>query len=147
MELAPHRDMAFTQLRTILSMLIALSGFVAACSRSHAREETIPGPQLGQSTARGPSDPTRPLAISQNDPYGVSAPISNAPRGPAPVTTQTPEPPAGAPAQTTPIQTTPITPQETQPGVFTPPPPPSDQTSPPASQPQAPAGQPVPPQP
>ena len=128
--------MAFTQLRTILSMLIALSGFVAACSRSHAREETIPGPQLGQSTAKGPSDPTRPLAISQNDPYGVSAPISNPPRGPVPMTPSRPEAVTGAPVQTTPIQTTPITPQEPQPGVFTPPPPPSSPASPPATQPQ-----------
>ncbi len=44
-------------MRTVLALLL-----VAACGTGRPLHQPTPGPMIGQSTARGPSDPTAPLA-------------------------------------------------------------------------------------
>jgi hypothetical protein len=47
------------QLRMILGALLAVAGFIMSCAHDHA-QDTVVGPQLGESTALGPNNPSAP---------------------------------------------------------------------------------------
>lgn len=139
--------MSFTQLRAVLAGMLWVAALVVACSKTKAEEATIPGPQLGESTAAGPSNPSvvPPDAAGAT---GVSASMSTPP-GTAPVTTaRGPDTAAeGANSGTTAAPTTPTEslpqdttttlpqdrtapPPEPQPNVFSPPPKPEPTPAP-----------------
>jgi hypothetical protein len=123
---------------------------LAACARSGPKTETFPGRQLGESTASPGSNPSKPQPITPDDPrvMNVSAgispaqakaaiqaplpqttPATNAP-APSSQTVRAPSAPDPATSSTPVTQPTDIapattTPDDPRPGVFAPPPTPS----------------------
>lgn len=135
--------MSFTQLRAVVAGLLGVAAIVVACTKTKSEHATVPGPQLGESTAAGPTNPSAPQPDAAGA-QGVSASI-RAPGGTAPITTA--RGPTATP-QTLPQDTTTPLPQDRtapppapQPGVFSPPP---SQQPTPAPMP-APTQQPTPP--
>jgi hypothetical protein len=128
----------------ITILAIALAG---CWHDSPAKDDTFPGPQLGESRASPGADPTRPAPITADDPevMNMSAGISPAQLGRA---TSAPPPaaPVREPTTSTPVQQpTEIAPPTTEPAPVepqnpAPPPPPESQAPTPAPTP-APAAQ------
>jgi hypothetical protein len=110
--------MSITPILKLVGALVALSGFVAACGRTRAAEETALGPRLGESTAMAPNNPNV-APPDATGPSELSVPLAHPPTGPAPTPPPTPE----VPEQpiTPPMQPPPPT-DGGSPGVFAPPP-------------------------
>ena len=72
-----------SSLRTKLGALVVTTAATVGCGGGTHEVQTVPGPQLGESTASAPSDPTHPHADAPGV-TGVAAPISVRPVGPAP---------------------------------------------------------------
>jgi len=80
--------MRLLQIRTLLGTLVTLGGIVVACTARTRTEPMVVGPQLGTSTASGPSDPNMPPPDATGV-TEVSVPISSLRQGALPLPSAT----------------------------------------------------------